>query len=248
MDGKLYFCKPNSMSSVLEMRYLFQALLASFLLLVSCSQQYSVDGMSSQSILDGRMAYLRTLEDDDTHRTLDSCEVLHGQFHMSGPLDSVMCVRLFMGDDNFIPIVLEQGNVKVSIRNASVKIEGTPLNDRLYVFLTSRDSLAMLRAELPKKESEMYLEGYDQDQVLDVLVADEMQLNKALDKLETAFITDNFDNVLGITWFLHLCKQAQRRYGFPTTTPQIDEIYSRSPDSFRRNREISDYMRLCEGM
>ena len=229
-----------------EIRKAVSALLASPLLLASCAQQYSVEGISSQSILDGRMAYIKTLG-DDTYHTLDSCEVLHGKFHMSGPLDSVMCVRLFMGDDNFIPIVLEEGNVKVSIQNASIKIEGTPLNDRLYVFLTSRDSLAMLRAELPKKESEMYLEGYDQDEVLDVLVADEMQLNKALDKLETAFITDNFDNVLGVTWFLHLCNQAYQRYGFPTTTPQIDEIYSRAPESFRSNREISNYIRMCEG-
>lgn len=212
----------------------------------SCSSQYQVQGVSSESILDGQMAYLKTLEPNGQYKPLDSCEVLHGKFTMCGPLDSVVCVRLMLGDNIFVPIVLEEGNVKVVIENSSIKIEGTTLNDRLYTFLNSRDSLAMMRAELPKKESEMYIEGYSQDEVVSQLADEEMQLNRALDKLETQFISDNFDNVLGVTWFIELCKQANLTFGYPTTTPQIDELYGRAPESFRRQKDIADYMRRCK--
>ncbi len=215
------------------------------LLLASCAEQYTVDGSSSQAILDGQMAYIKLL-DDNLYKTLDSCEVLHGKFSMAGPLDSVMCVRLFLGPDNFIPIVLEKGDVKISIENSSVKLGGTPLNDRLYRFLASRDSLAMLSAELPKKESEMYLEGYTQDEIITRLAGEEMELNRALDRLETKFISDNFDNVLGVTWFMELCNQAYAMFGYATTTPQIDELYGRAPESFRRQKDVEDYMSRCK--
>lgn len=212
----------------------------------ACTSQYQVQGVSSESILDGQMAYIKTLEADGRYKPLDSCEVLHGKFSMCGPLDSVVCVRLMLGDNVFVPIVLEAGNVKVNIENSSIKIEGTPLNDRLYAFLNSRDSLAMMRAELPKKESEMYIEGYTQDEVISQLAEEEMQLNRALDKLETKFISDNYDNVLGVTWFMELCKQANMTFGYPTTTPQIDELYGRAPESFRKQKEIVDYMNNCK--
>lgn len=211
------------------------------MLLLSCAEQYSVQGTSSESLLDGRMAYIKTI-DDNVYHTLDSCEVLHGSFQMTGPLDSVRFVTLFMGDDSFIPFVLEEGDVQISIQNSQIRIGGTPLNERLYVFFTSRDSLAMLRAELPKRESQMYLEGYSQDEILDVLSTEQMKLNQSLDKLETKFITDNFDNVLGVTWFLELCNRAFNIFGYATTTPQIDEIYGRAPESFRQQPAVKAFM------
>ena len=187
------------------------------------------------------MAYIKTVE-NNVYQTIDSCEVLHGNFYMDGPLDSVRFVTLFMGDDSFIPFILEEGNIEIDIRNSQIHIGGTPLNDRLYVFFTSRDSLAMLRAELPKRESQMYLDGYTQDEIIDVLSGEQMKLNMALDKLETQFICDNFDNVLGVTWFLELCNRAYNTFGYATTTPQIDEIYGRAPDSFRSQSAIKTWM------
>ena len=187
------------------------------------------------------MAYIKTVENNVYH-TLDSCEVLHGNFYMDGPLDSVRFVTLFMGEDSFIPFILEEGNIEISIRDSQIRIGGTPLNERLYVFFTSRDSLAMLRAELPKRESQMYLEGYTQDEIIDVLSGEQMKLNMALDKLETQFICDNFDNVLGVTWFLELCNRAYNMFGYETTTPQIDEIYSRAPEEFRQQVSIKSFM------
>lgn len=213
----------------------------------ACSTNYNISGTSLQSFYDGDMVYLRPLGGEDT-KAVDSCKILHGAFTMSGPVDSVMCVRMFFGNsgDN-IPIILEEGNIRVIDLNNAMKVEGTPLNDKFYAFMTERDSLMFLLQELPRKESEMILDGYDHDEILRQLGEEEGTLRLAIDKLETDFVTANYDNVLGVTYFLVLCDNAYNQFGFPTTTPQIDEIYGRAPESFRENKDVKEYMNLCEG-
>ena len=93
----------------------------------------------------------------------------------------------------------------------------------------------------------MILQGIDEDEILRQLGEEEGDLRMAIDKLETTFVTSNFDNVLGLTYFLVLCDNAYNQFGFATTTPQIDEIYGRAPDEFKQNPQVAKYMRLCEG-
>lgn len=216
-------------------------------LLASCSSSYNITGTSLQSFYDGDMVYLRPLGMEDG-KPVDSCKILHGGFKMSGAVDSVMCVRMFFGQsgDN-IPIILEEGNIKVSALTNAMKVEGTPLNDKFYSFMTERDSLMFLLGELPRKESAMILEGYEHDEILRMLGEEEAELRMAVDKLETNFVMDNYDNVLGITYFLVLCDNAYNQFGFATTTPQIDEIYSRAPEEFKKNKNVEEYMSLCNG-
>ena len=221
--------------------------LVPLMVLAACSTNYNITGTSLQSFYDGDMVYLRPIGGEDS-RAVDSCKILHGTFTMTGPVDSVMCVRMFFGNsgDN-IPIILEEGNIKVIDLNNAMKVEGTPLNDRFYAFMSERDSLMFLLQELPRKESKMILEGYDHDEILRQLGEEEGGLRMAIDKLETDFVTANFDNVLGLTYFLVLCDNAYNQFGFPTTTPQIDEMYGRAPETVRNNKDVKQYMMLCEG-
>ena len=161
---------------------------------------------------------------------------------MSGPLDSVMFVSLFMGNDNFIPIVLENGDININIANTTVKIEGTPLNDRLYSFLESRDSLVYLLNDLPRSQAYLFLQGYSPFGIQRALFAKEAEYKKALEDLETRFIKDNYDNVLGVSWFMELCYRSQDLYGFHILTPQLQQIYKDAPRRFRRNYKVSSFM------
>lgn len=255
-----YFCKrnPNVMQDYFqrysigkkEMKSIFHivsGLLTVLGMMTACSTSYNITGTSMQSFYDGDMVYLRPIGGADT-RVVDSCKILHGTFTMTGPVDSVMCVRMYFGNsgDN-IPVILEEGNIKVIDLNNAMKVEGTPLNDKFYAFMTKRDSLMFLLQELPRKESKMILDGYDHDEILRQLGEEEGSLRMAIDKLETDFVTTNYDNVLGLTYFLVLCDNAYNQFGFPTTTPQIDEIYGRAPESFKENKDVKAYMALCEG-
>ena len=228
-------------------KYLLSLLnvVATLLLLSSCSDKYTIVGTSMHSVFDGKMVYLSNLI-DGKDSSLDSCEIIHGQFTMSGPLDSVMCVTLDMGDFH-LPLVLESGEIRVSSENQTVKVEGTELNEVLYKFLASRDSLIMILTDLPRRESQMILEGYDHDYILHTLGEAEADVRMAMDKLETNFIISNFDNVLGVSWFMELCNETYQRFGYPNTTPQIDEIYSRAPKDFQANPHVQKYMKLCDG-
>lgn len=217
------------------------------LTLASCSSSYNITGTSLQSFYDGDMVYLYPLGMEEG-KPVDSCKILHGGFKMSGAVDSVMCVRMFFGKsgDN-IPIILEEGDIRVIALTNAMKVEGTPLNDRFYLFMTERDSLMFLLGELPRKESALILEGYDHDEILRMLGEEEGELRMAVDKLETDFVMNNYDNVLGVTYFLVLCDNAYNQFGYATTTPQIDEIYSRAPEGFQRNKKVEEYMNLCSG-
>lgn len=228
-------------------KYLLSLLnvVATLLLLSSCSDKYTIVGTSMHSVFDGKMVYLSNLI-DGKDSSLDSCEIIHGQFTMSGPLDSVMCVTLDMGDFH-LPLVLESGEIRVSSESQTVKVEGTELNEVLYKFLASRDSLIMILTDLPRRESQMILEGYDHDYILHTLGEAEADVRMAMDKLETNFIISNFDNVLGVSWFMELCNETYQRFGYPNTTPQIDEIYSRAPKDFQANPHVKKYMKLCDG-
>lgn len=222
---------------------------------VSCAEQsvlYSVTGTASQAYLDGNKAYMKRMDGND-YKSVDSCEVLHGNFHMKGQLDSVMCVWLFMGDSYVetnrpIPVVLESGDVNVNI-DSQVKVQGTPLNDALYNFLVKRDSIGMMIADPAQIQVDMILEGKSEEQIYSKLMdvnAANQQLIYALDRLETEFVKANFDNVLGLTWFLQLCNDACRQNGFPTTTPQIEEILSAAPETFKDNAAVREYLNLCK--
>jgi len=227
--------------------YVFSSLFF-VLVMTSCADKYVIEGATAQYFRDGTKAYLKQFEtelNEVNFRAIDSCEVIHGKFDMSGIIDSVMMVRLYMGNDNF-PIVLEPGKVTVSIADNLVKISGTFLNDRLYEFLSQRDSLKLLYDDLPNRESKMYLDGYSQEEIMQELGEEELRLHEEVDRLETSFVKANYDNVLGITWFLRLCYEARDYYGFVTTTPQIDEIYLDAPETFRRNELVASYMQQVD--
>ena len=127
-------------------------------MVISCSDKYNIAGNTSQSVLNGKMAYLKEF-DDEALKAIDSCEVVHGKFNMTGILDSVRCVSFYMDNENVIPVVLEQGDINIDIVNARIRISGTPLNDSLYTFLNKRDSLVLILNDLPHRESLMILVG-----------------------------------------------------------------------------------------
>lgn len=216
------------------------------LLLASCTDKYVLTGSSSQNMHDGYVAYIKQYN-NGKYETLDSCKIVHGKFKMTGVVDSIMCVHLFMGkSQNSIPVVLEYGDINIDFSDMAVKIEGTPLNDRLYKFLSSRDSLFMRLAELPLQRNNMILDGYDLDDIMKELHAEEQLVKRSLSVLEKRFVMDNFDNVLGLTWFLQLCNEASSICGYPNTTPLIEEIFISAPEEFKEHPDIRLFMKQVD--
>ena len=135
-----------------------------FLLLLfvftSCSRKYKIEGASSVTSLDGKMLFIKVLQNGEW-LNIDSAEVVHGLFSMKGKVDSVVMATLYIGDESIMPLVIEKGNIQVSITNTELVAKGTALNNALYAFIDKKNSLDVQIEELQRKEARMVMDGAD---------------------------------------------------------------------------------------
>lgn len=204
--------------------------------LASCANSYNIQGTSSVQMLDGRMLYLKVYKNNDL-KNIDSCDVVHGQFHFTGTLDSTKIATLFMDDESMMPIVLEDGDIQIKIDNTQQKVSGTPLNDKLTKFIEDYSHLESLVNDLGHKQSQAIMNGSDMAQVNAHLAREAEAIAAREDKLVTSFIVENFDNVLGPGVFLMVT--AGNRY--PELTPWIEDIMSKATPKFKNDPYVKDY-------
>lgn len=208
--------------------------------LVSCAESYSVQGSSSVSALDGSKLYLKAIKNNEL-KNIDSCEVVHGQFHFAGLLDTVRMANLFMDDESIMPIVLEKGEITIKIGNAAQTVGGTPLNEKLYEFIDFHNQLGNQMAELSHRQSQMLLEGFDEDEINQQLNLEAADIARKEDSLVTNFIVENFDNVLGPGIFMMITSS----YRYPVLTPQIEDIMSKATAKFKNDPYVKDYYEVA---
>ena len=208
--------------------------------LVSCAESYSVQGSSSVSALDGSKLYLKAIKDNEL-KNIDSCEVVHGQFRFAGLLDTVRMANLFMDDESIMPVVLEKGEIGIKIDNASQTVFGTPLNEKLYEFIDFHNQLDNQMNELSHKQSQMLLDGVEEEVINIQLNNEAAEIARREDSLVTNFIVDNFDNVLGPGIFMMITSG----YRYPILTPQIEDIMSKATAKFKNDPYVKDYYQVA---
>lgn len=215
----------------------FLPLLLLLVFLTSCSRKYKIEGSSSVTSLDGKMLYLKTLQDGEWV-AVDSAEVVHGLFSMKGPVDSVVMVTLYMGNEGIMPLVLEDGKIEVSIANTQLSAKGTLLNNQLYEFINKRNELEIRIEELDRKEARMVLDGANLEDVRSQLEEEGKNLVKEMNDYVKQFIIDNNDNVLGPSVFMMMCSALP----YPIMTPEIEDIMRTAPQSFKENRMVKEFL------
>ncbi len=207
--------------------------------LVSCAEQftesYNIQGTSTVSLLDGSKLYLKVLSGQDL-KNIDSCEVVHGSFGFSGKLDT-MQLAMLTSQEAGMPLIIENGDIVVSIDRTGNKVSGSPMNDSLYNYMDKLRQLQGQRADLGHKEAQMILEGMDEQTIVSQLSVENQQLLMQIDSLETNFILTNINNVLGPCAFQILTAD----YNYPVLTPQIEEIMSKATDKFKNDPYVKDY-------
>lgn len=217
------------------MKRLFYSLLSAFVL-VSCGSTYNIQGSSNVSTLDGRMLYLKVLSDND-FKNLDSCDVVHGQFHFTGAFDSVRIASIFMDDESVLPLVLESGEISIMLNNTQQTVSGTPLNEELFRFFNKWNQLRNQQAELIHRHDRAIMDGSDMNLVIKELNAESMRLSALEDSLVTTFVTENFDNVLGPGVFMMVTQGNL----YPMLTPWIEDIMSKATQKFKNDAYVKDY-------
>ena len=147
-------------------------------------------------------------------------------------------VTLYMGDEGLMPLVLENGHIRVDIANVQMKAEGTPLNDKLYEFIDKRNALELAIEEVDRKEARMVLDGVALDDIHDQLQQESDSLVGAMNTYLKQFIADNYENVLGPSVFMMMCSTLP----YPVMTPNIEAILKDAPASFKDNVLVKDYV------
>lgn len=216
-------------------------LLMTFLTLLSCKSQYMVKGSSNVDELEGRVLTLKVYVDGEM-RSIDSTRVVHGRFNFGGGMDSTMLANVFLGDLSLMPIVLEEGEVKLNIGETQQTATGTPLNDTLSGFIQRKTQLDARMAELPHLESQMIMDGNDYEEIMYELGKQSKQLAVENDKLITRFIRDNYNNVLGPGIFMILTSSLP----YPVLTPQIEEIITNAPPYFLGHPYVKEYIKAAK--
>ena len=183
------------------------------------------------------MLYLKALQEGDWV-VVDSAEMVHGWFKMKGPVDSVRMVTLYMNEEGLMPLVLENGKIKVNISNTQLVAEGTPLNELLYDFIGRRNEMERAINEAERKEARLVLDGVRLDDIHDQLQHEVDSMSQAMDAYVKSFITTNYENVLGTSIFMMMCSSLP----YPVMTPDIEDILKTAPLAFKQNPLVKDYV------
>ena len=206
-------------------------------LMASCSESYVIQGTSSVSRLDGSKLYLKVFKEKNL-ANFDSCEVVHGKFHFSGTLDTVQMASLYMDNQSLMPLVVEKGDISITIDNSQQKVSGSPLNDILYDFLDKHTRLQNQMLELDHRYSQMLLDGIDEAEIDRTLSAEAAVIAQQEDSLVSGFVEENFGNVLAPFVFVQMA----------SSVPQVEHIMSKAPDSFKNHPVVADfYKHVTEG-
>lgn len=198
--------------------------------LTSCAESYTIKGSSSLSLLDGSKLYLKVAQNDKLVN-LDSCEVVHGDFKFCGVLDSTCMAGLFMDDQSIMPVVIEKGEISITIDDTKQRVSGTPLNDCLYDFLDQMNQLTGRMVELGHRDAQMLLDGIDESVVAQEIGRERMRIISEEDSLVTDFVVNNFDNILGPYVFVRNC----------SSVPQVEHIMSKATEQFKNNPQVKAF-------
>ncbi len=205
--------------------------------LTSCGHSYKVSGTTSVSYMDGKTLFLKVLK-NDKWVNVDSAEVIHGTFKMKGSIDSIMVASLYMDDQSLMPVVLERGTIKIDITDDDMKVSGTPLNDKLYQFITKKNAMDQKLQNLDHRSTQMMMQGIDESTIQLQLGSEAESINNQLNTLAKKFIKDNYENALGPSVFIMLCSSMP----YPIMTPQIEDLLKDAPESFKNNALVNEFI------
>ena len=220
----------------------------------SCAKSYYIQGTSNVSSLDGRKLYLKGGA-ADTLFTIDSCDVVHGEFTFKGNLDSVQIVQVYMDDVNLqFPLVLEEGDIILKLDNTQQSVSGTPLNDKINAFWRKFTQLRNQYVEIDHEEGVAIMNGHDEEATNTRLIKKALKVYANTDKLFTNFVTENFDNTLAPWGFLTRVTYDMTPNAYPIwmndylymnamsqLSSWVEYIMAKAPEHFKINSDVKSF-------
>lgn len=207
------------------------------MVLASCMNSYNIEGSTDHPGLDNRFVFLKIIKGDSL-KDVDSTEVIHGKFGLSGTTDSTR-VAYLVSDNFIIPLVLEDGIISIKVNKDQRIWGGTNLNDKLFQFFSKYDSLNIKLNDLEHEFNLAFMDGEDmQNEVIPRLGKQNQMISASLDSLFTQSVIENFDNVVGPFIFMTYAQMRQ----YPEMTPWVVDIMSKATEKFKKDPIVVSYV------
>ena len=213
--------------------------IAAWLLLSACASHYNISGDLSQGVVKAEKLYLAVVDDENQRVFIDSCEIVHGQFSFAGQVDSIVLGHLDVDGATMMPVVIEQGEVDISVDVFGTGITGGVLNKKLSDYYKALNVIQQEWVALYQRRVKLMRDGTENSKDFEDIMLAEDSLNRATEKLQADFILENFNNVLGPGIFMMICDQ----YPFPILTPQLRTILEQAPPMFLTHPRVSRFIR-----
>ena len=209
-------------------------------LLASCLGKYSLKG-STDGFYNGEQAYIK-VDSGGVWHTVDSCDILHGCFEMSGEVDAPFLTSLFIGEEAIMPVIIESGDIVVNLSMRDANVSGTNLNDQLSRFIEDKDVFERRIMEIERRETALILDGHTAEsaaaEVREAIAAVGDSMNLFVEKT----IRDHYNTVLGPCIFQLLCSAMP----YPLMTKQVEGILADAPQSFKDNHFVKMFVAAAE--
>lgn len=213
--------------------------------LSSCGASYNIKGSSDVSNLDGQKFYLKTFKNEDM-ANLDSCDVLHGQFKFTGKTDSVALAFITIENSPIMPLILEDGEILISLNSANQNVTGTVLNDKFTSFRKELDKIDSDISELSRKESQGIMNGENEDSLKMKLSSEFQKLVTKKESIITKFISENFDSPLAAAAFQYFTLPMLMQGGYPEKNDWVESILMKANEEFKNDSYVKFYMEKAE--
>lgn len=221
-----FFKKKDSSSSMKRVPFcLF--LLMQMLLIVSCKQQYRINGKIEVYGFEGQKLNLIVYSNGEFN-VVDSCVVYHGTFNMQGGVDDVSFALLCKGREPILPLYLEKGVIDVLLTPTQFVVRGTEQNNLMYSFLDSKRQVDNRYEEMIQKKISMIASVPQQDSELRIIEDSIEAICREMEELMFQFISDNYDKKVAVGVFSMLCTSTE----CPQITPLIKRVLDNATKDF----------------
>lgn len=221
--------------------------LSLLVLFSACSTQYNLQGNTSLSALEGQTLNLQSIY-DDAPTTIASSRVTHGSFDFMGTIDSTIVAMVPLPEGTSLPVVLELGDIQITIDNQSYVVTGSPMNDALYQFFRENDEmdeqLYQMGAQLTQLEqlsqiAQMQTGHFVESDLVRDARRQSGRLYEQREQMIRDFIVANSDNVVGQYVFLASLRDCH----FPLSRTCVEDILKHVKPAFAQNPRIACFLR-----
>lgn len=204
-------------------------------LFLACSERYCIKG-TTDGFYNGEQAYIK-VDSGGLWYVIDSCDILHGCFEMSGEVESPFLTSLFIGDEAIMPVIIECGDIEVELSMRDANVSGTHLNNQLARFIEEKEEYEQLIMDIERYETSLILNGKTAESAAAIVRDSLTAVGDSLNDFIEENIRKHYNTVLGPCLFQLLCSAMP----YPFMTQQVERILDDAPQNFKNNHFVKRF-------